>query len=94
MCKKIIWFVGLWLMPLLLLAEVNNISISGEVLNAKDRQVQVVLYTFVPGEEDHASTTDLNANNNFQFVAYIREPMYGRIFYGKNSATVFVQVIQ
>lgn len=91
MYKKIIWFVGLWLMPLLLLAEVNNISISGEVLNAKDRQVQVVLYTFVPGEEDHASTTELNANNNFQFVAYIREPMYGRIFYGKDSATVFVQ---
>ena len=91
MHKRIIWLVGMLLMPLLLMAEVNNVSISGEVLNAKNQQIQVVLYAFVPGEENHSSATDLDAKNNFQFVAYIREPMFGRIFYGKQSATIFVQ---
>lgn len=91
MHKKIFWFVGLWLMPLLLLAEANNISISGKVANAKNRQVQVVLYSFVPGEEHHTSATELDEKNNFQFIAYIREPMFGRLYYGKQSAIVFLQ---
>ncbi len=91
MHKKITTFIGLLLMPLLLMAEVNNISISGEVLNAKDKQVRVVLHSFVPGEEDHASTTSLDDNNNFQFVAYVREAMFGRVYYGKHSAAIFVE---
>ncbi|AHM61277.1 transaldolase [Flammeovirgaceae bacterium 311] len=91
MHKKIILFIGLLLMPLLLMAEANNISISGQVLNADDKQVRIVLHSFVPGEEDHASTTSLDDKNNFQFVAYIREAMFGRIYYGKHSAVIFVE---
>ncbi len=91
MLSKFITIVVLCFMPLLLLAEVNNISISGEVVNAKDQQVQVILYSFVPGEEDHASATRLDDKNSFQFVAYIREPVIGRIIYGQESASIFIE---
>lgn len=91
MFKQIFAFLGLWLLPFMLFAEGNNISIFGKVVNAGSQQVQVVLYSFVPGEENHASTTQLDDNNSFQFVAYIREPVLGRIFYGHESAPIFVQ---
>lgn len=91
MHRKIVGLLGLWLLPLLLLAEGNNISIYGEVSNAGSQQVQVILYSFVPGEENHASVTQLDERNSFQFVAYIREPVLGRIFYGTESSPIFVQ---
>lgn len=91
MFKQIIVFLGLWLLPFMLYAEGSNISIFGEVVNASSKQVQVVLYSFVPGKENHASTTQLDENNSFQFVAYIREPILGRIFYGNESVPIFVQ---
>ncbi|WP_040396284.1 hypothetical protein [Cesiribacter andamanensis] len=74
-----------------MLAEVSNISISGEVISPKNRQVRVLLYSFVPGEQAHAATTELDESNKFSFVAYIREPVYGRLYYGAHSTAVFLE---
>jgi hypothetical protein len=91
MYKRIICILSVWLLPLMVWAEATNISISGEVVNPKNRQVRVVLHSFVPGEEARASVTELDEGNRFSFVAYVREPVYGRLYYGASSTPVYLE---
>ena len=71
--------------------EMDNVSVSGQIDRAKFREVKLTLYNYVPGMTDYTSTFNLDESNNFTFVAYIREPLYGRIFYGAESIPFYAE---
>jgi hypothetical protein len=69
----------------------DNVSISGVVERAKVREIQLTLQGYIPGAPAHTSTYQLDENNKFSFVAYVREPVYGQIFYGKDVIPFYVE---
>ena len=71
--------------------EYNNIAISGTVHNPSEKEIRVVLYTYVPGEDNLSSSASLSGTNEFYFVSHIREPLFGRVFYGKESFPLFIE---
>lgn len=71
--------------------EYNNIAVSGTVQNPDIKKVRVVLYSYVPGENNMTSTAELDGNNSFHFVSSIREPTFGHLFYGKERIPLYLE---
>lgn len=71
--------------------EYNNIAVHGTVENPLNKNIRVVLYNYVPGENHMASSAELDDANGFHFVSYIREPVFGRIYYGKESIPLYLE---
>lgn len=84
---SLLLFLGQWAAA----EDFNNIAISGTVHNPKSSNIRVVLYSYVPGENHMSSSADLDENNSFHFVSYIREPVFGHIFYGKERIPVYLE---
>ncbi len=71
--------------------EYNNIAVSGTIHNPKSKNVRIVLYSYVPGQNDISSTATLEGGGSFHFVSYIREPVFARIFYGSSSFPLYLE---
>jgi hypothetical protein len=71
--------------------EYNNIAVSGTIHNPKNESVRIVLYSYVPGQNDISSTALLEGGGSFHFVSYIREPVFARIFYGSSSFPLYLE---
>ena len=71
--------------------EYNNIAVHGTVHNPQHQSIRVVLYNYVPGENHMASSAELDEANSFHFVSYLREPAFGKIFYGKESFPIYLE---
>lgn len=69
----------------------NNIAVRGTVENPSGRNIRVILYSYVPGENHMASGAELDEANGFHFVSTIREPVFGRIYYGKESIPLYLE---
>ncbi len=69
----------------------NNIAISGKVHNPSAKEIRVVLYSYVPGELPLSSSAVLEQTNEFHFVSYVREPVFGELFYGKEKIPLYIE---
>lgn len=71
--------------------EYNNIAVHGTVENPVSKNIRVVLYNYVPGENQKASSAELDEANGFHFVSLIQEPVFGQIYYGKESIPLYLE---
>lgn len=71
--------------------EFNNIAISGTVHNPNSREIRIVLYSYVPGQDHISSTAQLESGDGFHFVSYIREAVFARIFYDTSSFMLYLE---
>lgn len=88
-----ILLTGLMLLlgPWSLADDFNNIAVSGTIENPDGQEVQVVLYNFVPGQENQVTVVPLQDNHSFSFVSYLREPAFGHIKHGNTMVPIYME---
>ncbi|WP_152425064.1 hypothetical protein [Nafulsella turpanensis] len=88
-----ILLMGLMLMlgPWSLADEFNNIAVSGTIENPEVEEVRIVLYNFVPGQNNLSSVAALKNDNSFSFVSYLREPVFGHISHGNSKVPIYLE---
>ena len=83
--------IMLLLAPWSLADDFNNIAVSGTIVNPDVEEVRIVLYNFVPGQENLSTVVPLRDDHSFSFVSYLREPSFGHISYGDTKIPLYLE---
>ena len=88
-----ILLIGILLLlgPWSLADDFNNIAVSGTIENPDAEEIHVVLYNFVPGQDNFRTVIPLREDHSFSFVSYLREPAFGHITYGETKIPLYLE---